>query len=366
MARNALQDSAKREIGGRDYSFVALWAASIVVLYAITGYFAARQLHSYRAQTARLRQDWLQASATWQDADVSDLVAAADAKPVDVHVGLYLHRLGEFSLRDNRWTADFDIWFRWTGDAVHPGENFEVVDGQIELREKRESYSQAGEHYERYHVRARILKYFDPSRFPFSDEGLVIQIEDGKDGVSKLRYVSDKQDVAISPEAAVGTFLRITRTGVWVKPHRYTPLQRVHSRFIYAMLVLPPGLAVYAKMFGALFASLAVTFIVLFIKPIHVDPRFGLAVGAFFAIVANNIYVRSVLPVSYRVSLADMVGGIGLATVFIILAQSAVSLYLFDTKGKEKLSSFFDKVSFIVLSLGYVILNVLLPLAAGP
>lgn len=62
MAGNALQDSAKREIESRAYSFVALWAASIIVLYAITGYLAVRQLHNYRAQTARLRQGWLSPS----------------------------------------------------------------------------------------------------------------------------------------------------------------------------------------------------------------------------------------------------------------------------------------------------------------
>jgi hypothetical protein len=365
MAGNALQNSSKHEVEGRDYRFVALWAAGIIVLYTVTGYFTVRQLHSYRVQTARFRQDWLKASVAGQDANVSDFVLPAEAKPVDVHVGIYIYHIGEFSIKDNRWSADFDIWFRWTGGAVHPGENFEVVDGQIELREKRESYSKAGEQYERYHVRARIIKYFDASRFPFGDEGLAIQIEDGKDDARQLRYVADKQDIVIDPQA-VRAFLKITQSGVWIKLHSYPAIRKVHSRFIHALLVLPPGIDFYVKMFQALFASMAVAFIVLFIKPIHVDPRFGLGVGAFFAVIGNSIYVQSFLPVSDRVSLADMVSGIGLTTIFITLVQSAVSLYVFDTQGKEELSSFFDKVSFVALLLGYVILNALLPLAARP
>jgi len=67
---------------------------------------------------------------------------------------------------------------------------------------------------------------------------------------------------------------------------------------------------------------------------------------------------------STKLSLADMVTGIGLATIFLVLAESVISLYVFDSKGREKLSRLLDKTTFVVLLLGYVILNVLLPLAA--
>jgi hypothetical protein len=35
--------------------------------------------------------------------------------PVDVNVGIYINQIGEFSLKDNKYTADFDIWFCWKG-----------------------------------------------------------------------------------------------------------------------------------------------------------------------------------------------------------------------------------------------------------
>ena len=38
---------------------------------------------------------------------------------------------------------------------------------------------------------ARIAKPFDPSRFPFGDEGLVVQIEDASHGLVGVRYVAD-------------------------------------------------------------------------------------------------------------------------------------------------------------------------------
>jgi hypothetical protein len=305
----------------------------------------------------------MKASAAEQDANMSALMLPADAKPVDVYVGIFIHRIGQLSVKDNSWTADFDIWFRWTGDGIHPGENFEVVDGQIELREKKESYSKAGQQYERYHVRANIVKYFDASRFPFSDQGLVIQIEDGKDDVRKLQYVAEKQDIIISPQA-FNKFLKITQSGIWVKLHNYAAVKKNHSRFIFGVIVMPPGVDIYIKMFQAVFASIAVSLIVFFIKPVFVDPRFGLCIGGFFAVVGNNIYLQSYLPLADSGTLVDMVNAIGMGTIFLILVQSAASLYIFETKGKEKLSRFFDRASFVVLLMGYVIVNLLLAFAA--
>jgi hypothetical protein len=139
----------------------------------------------------------------------------------------------------------------------------------------------------------------------------------------------------------------------------------VHSRFIFAFLVVPPGAGLFFILFQALFASIAIAFVVFFIKPTQVDPRFGLGVGAFFAVVGNNIYVASVLPFSGQISLSGMVNGIGLITVFLTLFQSTVSLYLFDIKGRERLSRFFDHVSFVAFLVGYVAVNLILIRTAG-
>jgi hypothetical protein len=63
-------------------------------------------------------------------------------------------------------------------------------------------------------------------------------------------------------------------------------------------------------------------------------------------------------------SLTGMVNAIGLATIFLTLVQSTISLYILDTMGQEKLRRFFDKVSFAVFVAGYGVVNLLLPLAA--
>jgi hypothetical protein len=106
--------------------------------------------------------------------------------------------------------------------------------------------------------------------------------------------------------------------------------------------------------------------IAFFIRPIHVDPRFGIPLGAFFAIVANNIFISSILPPTEKTTLTGMVNAVALATIFVVLAQSAVSLHLADRCGRGRLSRIFDRMSFAILLPCYIGVNVLLPFAAMP
>jgi hypothetical protein len=356
------------------YRFVVIWAVGILLLYLIGACLGVLRLWTYKAETMKMRQAWLEGAAKEPGSPIPEINARTAGGPVKVLVGIYVNRIGEFAMKEAGWTAEFDIWFRWAGAEVNPGETFQVVNGQIETRKKQEAYVRDGEHYERYRVRARIAKFFEPARFPFADEPLTIQVEDGVQGVESLQFVADTQDSSISP-AAILQDLEVIRLAMAVEPHKYESKRGdprrtaedgdVYSRFVFAMLLNPPGTIFHLKLFNALFASVAISFIVFFIKPIYVDPRFGLGVGAFFAAVGNIIYIGSILPRASGLTLTDMVNGIGLATIFLTLVQSAISLYVFDTMGRERLSRLFDRVSFAAFLIGYAVINLVLPLAAG-
>jgi hypothetical protein len=359
------QDSITRA----GYRFVTMWAIAIIALFAIAGYLAVWKLHEDKVETVRRRQAWLEAAKT--DAGRQPISAPQKTKPVEVRVGLYVTHIGEFALKEDNWTANFDIWFRWSGKDVSPGETFWLVNGEIGSRDKREASVVAGEHYERYHVKARINNYFNPTRFPLGDEPLTIEIEDTIHRAEALRFVADDRNSGISSTAILRE-LKMAQSMLRVEPYSYgigDPRRsdsepRVHSRATFAMLLHHPGAMFHLKLFQALFVSAAISMLVFFIKPTHVDPRFGLPVGAAFTAVANIIANAQLLPRADELVLSDMVNAVGLATIFLTLVQSAISLYFFDTRGKEKLSRLFDHVSFVVFFVGYVALNLVLPLVA--
>jgi hypothetical protein len=354
------------------YRFVTVWTIVIIAVFAVAGYLGVWSLLEDRRQIMQRRQAWLE-SVENESGGPRIAAIRRKASPIEVRAGLYVTHIGEFALKDDSWIAHFDIWFRWTGKQVTPGDTFTLVNGEIQSREKREAYVVAGEHFERYHVKARVGKYFDPTRFPLADEALTLEIEDTIHPAEALHFVADTQDSRIGAGAVLRE-LKIAQSVLTVKAHDYGSrlgdprrsdlASRVHSRVIFAMLVNHPGVMFHLKLFHALFVAAAVSLLVFFIKPTHVDPRFGLPVGAAFTAVANIIAIGALLPRAEGFVLADMVNAIGLATIFLTLVQSSISLYFYDTLGREKLSRFFDHVSFAVFFVGYVAINLALPLAA--
>lgn len=368
--------------GGRNaitpggHRFVMIWAVCLLLLYVAGAFFGAAKLRGYSAESAKIREARMKSLTLELNAKAPVLPFPSGARQVDVLVGGSINRIGEFALRESAMTADFNLWFRWNSDAVKPGEGFRIVNGQILEKENVESSRIGKERYVEYHLVARMTEDFDASRFPFGENGFYILVEDNSKGAEPLRYVADRQGSGIRPEAVprglnlVG-FLADTRIGGIHRSGRVIPgplnkIKGARSQFILAMLVVPDGIGLYQKFFQALFASVAVALIALYIKPIHVDCRFGLPVGGFFAAVGNNIFVGTLLPNADRLTLSDMVNATGLFTIFLILVQSVISLHIYDTMGSERLSRSFDRVSFAVFLIGYVAVNLTLPISARP
>lgn len=367
--------AAQNKITPREYRSVIIWASCLLLICLIGGYVGVKQLRGYAADTQQERQAKIAALNIVANSPPSGAHSQTKSQPVDVMVALSMNRLGEFDLKQARWTADFTLSFRWRGDVVKSMADFRIVNGQTLRQEQRESYLRGTQHYEEYHVVARMTSAFDAARFPFSDESLLIQMEDANRAAGTLRFVADVDNTQVSAEAMPRT-LQLSKfmTGVnnssisfaQIKPAPDAATTQRYSRYYFAMLVTTASLQIYLKMFQALFASVAITFIVFFVKPLHVNPRFGLPVGAFFAAVSNNVYVSTLLPPSDQLTLVDMVNTVGLLTIFLVTVQSAVSLYILDTLGRPQLSRFFDRVFFVVFLLGYLSLNLALPLAARP
>jgi len=52
---------------------------------------------------------------------------------------------------------------------LDPGESFEIIDGNIVLKEKIYESVEGETHYSRYHVVADIHQFFDVARFPLNE-----------------------------------------------------------------------------------------------------------------------------------------------------------------------------------------------------
>lgn len=363
------------EIPNGGKRLITLWAVCLLGVYLTVAFIGSTMLRGYGKESVNIRKARIASPTMETNAKAVRVQQTVGKKPTDVLVGGTFKRVGDFSLKESAWAADFNLWFRWDGDGVKPDASFRIANGQILQQEVVESSLSGESRYVEMHVAAQMTKDFDATRFPFGENGLYIQVEDNSHGPRAIRFIADTQGSGIEPGALpkgmrLDHFLATTKTGVHnalnVEPGGSGDARQTRSQFVLAMLVVPDGLGLYQKLFQALFASMAIALVALFIKPTHVDCRFGLPVGAFFACISNNIYVGTLLPHADRLTLADMVNGTGLYTIFLILVQSVISLYVFDTMGREKLAILFDRVSFAVILIGYAAVNVALPFSARP
>lgn len=354
---------------------IALWMLVVVVIHfaaaALCGnWLYQNKLYALRLSDAGFGKEFLAGGQT--PAETTPPPGHEKDVPQQVSVGLYLDRIIEVSPKDSYWSADFYCWFRWKDATLEPGENVQVVNGAIESRTKLETNRFGEEFYALYRIQAKITKVFDITRYPCDDHLLVISLEDAAKQAHQLKYVSDDSS-SVSSRAAVSGYSTASPYAV-VRPHSYRTrrghidlpvnFKATYSQFNFALPIHRPGWGFFFKMFQGLFAAVAVALLAFLITPTHVDPRFGLGVGSFFAAIANQYVVSSFLPDTGVFALCDLINCLGLAAIFLTVLQSCASLYLYDTRGFQALSRRFDRCSLITLALVYVFTNIWL-LAMG-
>lgn len=162
---------------------------------------------------------------------------------------------------------------------------------------------------------------------------------------------------------------RIYQTGMVVKPNIYkcgfgdhrlaTDSRKTCLQLIFGIWNRRPGLGTWFKLFIGRNAATAIAMLAFFMKPTDVDPRFGLGVVGPFGAVANTLVAAAKVPVSGPFALMDVVNGLGMIIIFLSIVQSTLALYLFDIRGEIALSRLYDWISFVILSVGYLTINVL-------
>lgn len=354
--------------------FLLLWALLVLSAGITAGIVISKQQkenlqHSINSHMARINPNVTESGKT--EPERTPPAGHENDVPLDVKVGVYMDRIPALSIRDSYWTGDFYIWFLWTDDTLQPGETFQVVNGEILSRNKLEERTVNGEHYALYRVAAQTTKAFNTSRFPRDDHLLTLSIEDAALQSYQLRYIADDINSSVSSRVSVPGY-KIYQTSSVVKPHSYkttrgdpglpSDYKATYSQFIYGIWLVRPNWGLHLKMFVMLFAAVVIAIIGFFSTPTQ---RFGLAIGSFFAAVANTYITSSTVPDTGIATLADVINGIGVAVIALIMFQTIISEYFYEKKKQEAFSAIFDGLTFVLVMGLYIWLNISIPLAAS-
>ena len=124
----------------------------------------------------------------------------------------------------------------------------------------------------------------------------------------------------------------------------------------HIQLTRTDGWGLFFKLFLGMYVAILVAFISIFMDIERVEPRFGLPVGALFAAIANKYILESLLPPTSQFTLADYLHSISVIFIMIVLAYSALLLFLKDRQIMNNLKRF-DWIFITSILSGYVILN---------
>ncbi|MEI8316798.1 MAG: hypothetical protein WCH79_02555 [Planctomycetia bacterium] len=340
--------------------WLTAWVALLMVLFLLPTLLLAR------AQQKSLHLDRQAWEAMLNPALPDPGYESPDDLPTDrarrVTIGFYLESMDEISLHDSHWRGVLDIWCRWKDDPDAPGgpdfdpfEHLIVVNGTIADRRTLREIHSDGEHYVLNRCSLECTKAFQVVNFPLDRHLILASFENSDHTRQELLFAADQESSAVSRRVAMSAY-RIVGFQALENPHSYqtsrglpgaSPAEHeIFSQPRFAIIIERDGWGLFFKMFQALFVAVAVALLACFIKPTHVDPRFGLGVGALFAAVANTYLVGSYVPETSAFSLADVVNMLGIGTILVSLTQSTISLWLYDSLDKRTFSRRLDWVSF--------------------
>jgi len=340
--------------------WLTAWVAFLMILFLLPTLLLARTQWKSRHLETQTWEAMLDPAIPDPGYETTDDVPTDRARRVTI--GFYLESIDGISLHDSQWKGVLDIWCRWKDDPDAPGgadfdpfEHLIAVNGSIVDRRMLREIHSGGEHYVQQRCSLECTKAFQVVNFPLDRHLVLASFENSDLPRQDLLFVADQESSAVSRRVAMSGY-RMAGFHTIENPHSYQtsrglpgvlPTERgTFSQPRFAIVIERDGWGLFVKMFQALFVAVAVALLACFIKPTHVDPRFGLGVGALFASVANAYLVGSYVPETSEFSLADVVNLLGIGTILVSLTQSTISLWLYDSFDNRTFSRRFDWVSF--------------------
>lgn len=282
-----------------------------------------------------------------------------------VWLGMYVNRIEEINLRDNYFIADFYIWFRWKNKELKPYESFGIVDADIENKGDVDLFELPdGLQYACLRVKAKVNKQWDIHKYPLDSHILSLKIEDENNEIDSILYLPDSKSSKISNNRFVNGYRLQNLTVKPVENKYYTnygdtslpsDVESVYSQLQFNILAQGGTISDIFKIYWGLFISVFVAWIAFLIKPINLDPRFGVSIGAIFAAAATGIMISDSLPISSDFVLADILSMLSLGYIFMITVISALVLKLYES-GKEKEGKLIDTICLIMVPISYIVL----------
>lgn len=295
---------------------------------------------------------------------VSPQAKAQAEKPDTVHSGIYITSIHDINFKDKEYSINLWLWLKYKNKKFDFLHNLEVPQAKTVTQ----SYSTVDSSDNKVYILMKLQCVMKDSwateNFPFDKQKLRFSIENSQFDSKALVFAADTLGKHFDPRFTlrgwqidslnVSTGIKVYETAFGdesvPKPHTE------YSNFKVRLQIDRAAMGLFWKMFLGMYVAFLIAYMCFYIHTDSIDSRFGLSVGALFAVIGNKYIVDSSLPESTTFTLVDTLHGITLLFILTIIISTAYSLRLVKKDKVEKAKKF-DFLCAQVLLAGYIILN---------
>jgi hypothetical protein len=290
---------------------------------------------------------------------------AQEKSPDTVSAGIYITSIHNIDFKQKEYTATFWLWLKYTNPDLDFVNNLEVPNAKSVEKSFFTIDTTGHQIYMQMKMQCVMKDSWRIENFPFDEQKLRISLENSQFDASSLIFVTDTLGEHFDP--------RFTLRGWNIDSCIITSGKRVYetafgnptaekqeteySVFRVRLSITHQAAGLFWKMFLGMYLAFLISFICFYIHSDSMDSRFGLSVGALFAVVGNKYINDSALPDSTVFTLVDLLHGLTLLYILLIVAANAYSLKLIK-RGQVEKSVRVDNWVAMILLVSYVLINV--------
>lgn len=292
------------------------------------------------------------------------LASAQKQVPDTVHTGIYITSIHDIDFKQKEYTVTFWLWMKYKNKAFDFIQNLEVPMAKTVTK----SYATIDSSDNRIYILMKLQCVMKDSwkidKFPFDRQKLRLSIENSQFDSESLVFAVDTVGRQFDPRYTISgwnidSFQVYSRVKEYETDFGDKSLLKPHteySAFRVSMQLERQAIGLFWKMFLGMYVAFLIAYVCFFIHAENAAERFGLAVGALFAVIGNKYVIDSSLPESTTFTLVDTLHGITLLFIFAVILFSIYSLKL-SRSYKTTRANTFDLVVGQVLLVIYLVLN---------
>ena len=295
---------------------------------------------------------------------VSRQASAQRQTPDTVYTGIYITSIHDIDFKQKEYTVTFWLWMKYKNKAFDFIQNLEVPLAKTVTK----SYSTIDSSDNRIYILMKLQCVMKDSwkidKFPFDRQTLRLSIENSQFDSEAMVFAVDTVGKQYDPRYTISGW-NIDSFRVYTKIKEYETdfgdksLSKPHteySAFRVSMQLERQAIGLFWKMFLGMYVAFLIAYVCFFIHSENAAERFGLAVGALFAVIGNKYVIDSSLPESTTFTLVDTLHGITLLFIFAVILFSIYSLKL-NRSFKTNRANRLDLIVGQALLLIYLVLN---------